>query len=97
MIKTPTGEINPDGSERFHYELTAEDMDAGRTVAFITGPIAGTMSMPDGEAYDVTDNIIAVKPEHVGHLHVAIHKAHHAAGNLLDVDVPDVDDVSLKQ
>lgn len=93
MIKTAVG-TNPDGSPRFGYALTQEEHDAG-LVAFVTGPIAGTLAVPDGTAYDVTEGAIAVRAEHVGHLHVAIHKAHHAAGRFLDVPVPDLQDLSL--
>lgn len=93
MIKH-TGQDTPSG---FRFELTQEERDAG-FVALITGPISGTIGIFDGaenHAYDVTDDHIAVKAEHLGLLKLAIHKAHHAAGRFLDVPVPDVADVSL--
>jgi hypothetical protein len=94
MIKSNTGITNPDGTPRFHYELTQAELDDGYAV-FVTGPIAGDIAVA-GTAYDVSEGAIPVKVEHVGALHIAIHKAHHAAGRFLDVPVPDVKDVSLK-
>ncbi len=94
MIRTPLG-TNEDGTSRFNYELTQEELDSGYDTAFITGPIAGTIALPSGAAYDVTEWAIPVKSEHVGELHVAIHSAHHAAGRFLDIPVPDVADVAL--
>lgn len=99
MIKTLRG-TNPDGTPHFHYELTQEEFDAGYTVAFHTGPIlTGTISLgeADNAIYDVTEACIPVKAEHVGHLHIAIHRAHHAAGRHLDVAVPDLAAVSLPE
>jgi hypothetical protein len=95
MKKTQTGTA-PDGTATFNFELTQEEHDAGY-VAFVTGPIInGTISLPSGAAYDVTENIIPVKREHVGELHIAIHKLHHAAGRMLDVPVPALSEVELK-
>ena len=82
---TPTG---------FRFELTGEEHAAGM-VAFLTGPISGTVVVDDGTTYDVTEFAIPVPREHVGMLHVAIHKAHHAAGRFLDHPVPELADVSL--
>ncbi len=72
----------------FRYELEAADVAAGRNALMLTGPIAGTMSLSDGSAYDVSEEAIAVKNEHLDELHRAIHKAHHAAGRFLDVPLP---------
>lgn len=94
MNKTPTGATNPDGSPHFNYELTQQEHDDGYAL-YITGPISGTVSVADGTAYDVTEYAIPVKREHVGHLHVAIHKAHHAAGRYLDAPVPSLADVEV--
>jgi hypothetical protein len=85
MIKTRIGE-NLDGSPRFNYELTQEEHDQGM-VAMLTGPISGTLSVPDGSAYDVTEFAIPVHRDHVEHLLVEIHRAHHRAGRFLDVPV----------
>lgn len=90
MIKHP----DPNSQSGFRFELTQEEHDAG-LVAFLTGPIAGTIALPNGSAYDVSDDAIPVKAEDVGHLHVAIHRAHHAAGRFLDHPVPALEDVSL--
>jgi hypothetical protein len=85
-------EQNPSG---FRFELTAAEMNAGY-VAFLTGPIEGTISLADNSAaYDVSDDVIPVLAEHVGQLHIAIIEEHHAAGRFLDVEVPDIEDVSL--
>jgi hypothetical protein len=81
MDKTPTSEINEDGTPRHNFTLTAEDWEAGRTCAFATGPVAGSIVLSDGAAYDVTDFWIAVKPEHAGPLNHHIHRIHNALGN----------------
>lgn len=78
-----------------HYELTVDDMAAGFDVALITGPIDGIISIPSGASYDVTEDIIPVKSEHLGELHLAIHKAHHAAGRFTDIPVPSLESVSV--
>jgi hypothetical protein len=76
--KTFTGEKNPDGSPRFHFDWR-NDPDFLGAILF-TGPISGTISLSDGAAYDVTDDIIQCKPEHVGPLQHHIHLRHVAAG-----------------
>jgi hypothetical protein len=86
--------VDPSSASGFRFELTQEEHDSGM-VAFLTGPIAGTISLPSGAAYDVTEDAVAVHKDHVGELHVAIHKAHHAAGRFLDVPVPELADVSV--
>jgi hypothetical protein len=71
---------------RPHYDLEAheeEQVANGVLVPMLTGPVAGVISVGDA-AYDVTDEWILVQREHVGPLHVAIHKAHHASGRLLE-------------
>jgi hypothetical protein len=93
MLKQQEGS-NPDGTPHWHYTLTQEEHDAGYAALF-TGPIAGTLSLPDGAAYDVSEDCIPVKAEHVGELHLAIHRAHHAAGRFLDVPLPELKDVAL--
>ena len=80
MIKHP----DPSSPSGLRFELTDEDVAAGNSAALLTGPISGTMSLADGTAYDVTEEAIAVKPEHVAELEHAIHRAHHAAGRFLD-------------
>lgn len=96
MLKTPVG-TNPDGTVRFNYTLTQEEHDAG-LVAFATGgAVGGVVSMEDGTVYDVTEGYIPVRREHVGQVHVAIHKMHHAAGRYLDQPVPRLEDVSLPE
>jgi hypothetical protein len=85
MLKHPEG-TNPDGSVKFRFELTPEEVADGY-VMFVSGPIAGTFNI-EGTAYDVSEYALPVKAEHVGALHIAIHKAHHAAGRFLDLPVP---------
>lgn len=82
--------VHPDPSSPSgkRYELTADEMATGLTAAFLTGPISGTIAMADGAAYDVTDEVIPVRPEHVKELQLAIHKSHHAAGRFLDAPLP---------
>jgi hypothetical protein len=94
MNRTPLEGINDDGSPRYNYELTSEEVEGGM-VAMITGPISGTIVLPSGAAYDVTEWAVPVRREHAGELLVAIHRAHHAAGRFLDQPVPEVDDVAL--
>lgn len=86
--------VDPSSPSGFRFELTEDERDAG-FAAFITGPIAGTIALPSGAAYDVTEDLVAVKEDHIGELHIAIHKAHHAAGRFLDIPVPELADVSL--
>jgi hypothetical protein len=96
MIKHPDGvNTDRDGNEtpRFRYELTQQEHDDGFAL-FVTGPIAGTFVV-DGTSYDVTEWAIPVKTEHVGPLHIAIHRAHQAAGRFLDSPVPELADVSV--
>ena len=71
-----------------NYELTQDEFDSGHTVAYFTGPIAGAIALSDGTVYDVSPTAIAVKPEHVDELHVAIHRKHHAEGRFLDTPIP---------
>ena len=84
MIAHPDAS-SPSGTR---YELTADEMVGGFSVAVLTGPISGTIAMADGSAYDVTPEAIAVKPEHVRELLLSIHKSHHAAGRYLDAPLP---------
>ena len=70
------------------FELEASDVANGHSALMLTGPISGTMALSDGSAYDVTEEAIAVKPEHLDELQRTIHKAHHAAGRFLDVPLP---------
>ena len=93
MLKEYKGQ-NPDGSPHFAFELTQAEVDAG-LVAFMTGPIAGVVTLDDGTRYDVTDGAIPLLAEHVGLLHVAIHRAHHANGRFLDIPIPALADVQL--
>lgn len=87
-----TRSTNPDFE--FDYRLTDEELAAGYTQLLMTGPIAGTIVMKDGTAYDVTEYAIAVKAAHAetadgpGELQLAILKAHHAAGRFLDSPLP---------
>jgi hypothetical protein len=84
--------IEPSSPSGFRYELTQDEHEAGY-VLFMTGPIAGTISLSTGAAYDVSEDHIAVKEVDVGHLLVAIAKAHHAAGRFLDAPVPELPEV----
>jgi hypothetical protein len=85
MLKHPEG-TNPDGSVRFRYELTDQEVADGYAM-FVSGPIAGTFEI-DGTPYDVTEYALPVKVEHVDKLHLAIHRAHHANGRFLDIPLP---------
>lgn len=84
LIKSP-GSPKEDGSPRSNFNGMHVDPDV---YAFLyTGPIAGTFVV-DGESYDVTEDVIPVKHEHLAALNLAIHKAHHAAGRFLDAPLP---------
>ncbi len=85
MIVT-TDPTHPSG---VNYKLTQEEYDAGLTHTLLTGPIAGAVSMSDGTVYDVSPTAIAVRPEHVDELHVAILRKHRAEGRSLDIPVPE--------
>jgi len=80
---------DPTSASGIRYELEASEMASGHSVMLLTGPVSGTMAISDGSAYDVTPEVIAVKPEHRDELLRTIHKAHHAAGRFLDVPVPE--------
>ena len=80
MIKTATGEVHEDGSPKFHFELTQDEVDAGLSVAFATGPVSGSVALRDGAVYDITDFWIAVRPEHAGPIAHHIHRLHNALG-----------------
>jgi hypothetical protein len=69
--------------------LTPEEMASGHTVLFLTGPVGGTVSLAGGHAYDVTEDVIAVKPEHLHELAGSILKMQQATGKLLDVKPED--------
>jgi hypothetical protein len=84
-MKVTPDPTHPSG---IHSEHTPEEIAAGMTDIVLTGPIAGTISMADGTAYDVSNVAIAVKPAHTNELLLAIHKAHHAAGRFTDVPLP---------
>ena len=84
MIVTPDS-THPSGKHTAH---TPEELAEGKIDILQTGPISGTIVLADGSAYDVSDDHIAVKPEHRDELTLAIHKAHHAAGRFLDAPLP---------
>lgn len=89
--------FDPASPSNFRFELTQEEHDAG-FVAFATGPlVAGSVSTIDGTVYDVTEDAVAVHRSHVGEMHLAIHRMHHAAGRYLDVPLPALEDVSLSE
>lgn len=101
MIKTQVG-TQQNGSPRYNFEFTQEEMDAGH-VALKTGPlVSGVISVPDASSpdgnamYDITDDFIAVKAEHLPHVHQTIHRMHHAAGRFLDVPVPSLEELTPK-
>lgn len=87
-------ETKADGSPHFRFELEQAEHDAGM-VAFLTGPIGGTIALGSEVAYDVTEDWIAVHKDHVGPLKLAIHGAHHAAGRYLDVPIPALTDAGI--
>lgn len=79
--------VDPSSQSGFRFELTQEEHDAG-LAAFLTGPISGTVAIPSGAAYDVTEDAIAVRVEHIAELRTTIHKMHHAAGRFLNSPLP---------
>jgi hypothetical protein len=84
-MNVTTDTTHPSG---VNYELTQDEFDAGLTVAFMTGPIGGAVALSDGTVYDVNPPHVAVRPEHVDELALAIHRKHHAEGRYLDVPLP---------
>jgi hypothetical protein len=48
---------NADGTPHYHYYAPGAHV-------VVTGPITGTVDTEDGTTYDVTENVIAVHPEH---------------------------------
>ena len=84
MIVTPDP-THPSGK---NTTLEAHEIEAGKTVIYLPGPVQGTVVLTDGAAYDVTDDVIAVHPDHEAELCHTIHKMHHAAGRFLDIPLP---------
>jgi len=73
MTKTRLG-TNEDGTPLYHY---ASD---GHVV--MTGPINGSVTVPDGTEYDVTEQFIEVASlEHAGHVSHAIGVRHEDEGH----------------
>lgn len=85
MPKVTTDLSHPSG---VNYELTQEEFDAGQTVLLATGSIAGAVALDDGTVYDLSPTAIAVRPEHLDELHLAIHAKHRSEGRYLDVPLP---------
>lgn len=67
---------NPDGSQRFQYV-----QDDRRVPVVVTGPITGTVTLPDGSVYDVTADVIEVWPGHELLVSDAIGARHEAEGH----------------
>lgn len=63
---TKTLSEGPDGKPRWNYS------DAEHVM--LTGPVAGPVRTADGSIYDLTDDVIAIDPDHAGELnhHVAL-------------------------
>lgn len=79
---------DPTAPSGFGFELTQSEMAQGKTCAFMTGPMGGVCGLADGTVYDLTDDHIAIRPEHEKELKWRIHKMHHAIGNFLDSPLP---------
>ncbi len=58
---------NEDGTPAYHYH-----QDDPNAPVVITGPITGSVVLPDGSVYDVTDPVIEVWPGHETHVAEAI-------------------------
>lgn len=74
---------NEDGTPLYHYEA-----EPGESVVF-TGPISGTVELPDGTTVDVTDPFIGVADEATAlAVSDAIGERHVAEGHPLFADEP---------
>lgn len=93
-IKTKIG-VDANGMDRFQYDLSdhpgmqCPDVTKHTHLIVMTGPLAGSVSVPDGTSYDITDTYIAVPIEHVDDVSAKIHEVALAAG-LTDQPVPAV-------
>ncbi len=75
ITKTYVG-LNENGSPHFSYVVE------GDTHAVVTGPVYGTVTLPDGTTYDVSDDVIEVASlEHAGHVAHAIGVRHQEEGH----------------
>lgn len=75
-----------DGTPLYHYH-----QDDPTKAVVITGPITGSVELPDGTVYDVTDEIIEVEPGHELLVSNAIGERHVAEGHPLFVADPTAD------
>jgi hypothetical protein len=67
---------------KFAYGAEGDiNVDTHEIVA--TGPIAGVLTLDGGTQYDVTDDYIGVRKEHVAELCEKIHASHIAEGRYL--------------
>lgn len=74
---------NEDGSPLYHYEA-----EKGESVVF-TGPITGTVDLPNGKSVDVTEPFIGVSDDKTAlAVSDAIGKRHEAEGHPLFVNDP---------
>jgi hypothetical protein len=76
-----------DGTPLWHYH-----QDDPTKAVVLTGPITGTVELPDGTVYDVTEDLIEVEPGHELLVSNAIGERHVAEGHPLFVGDPDADD-----
>lgn len=67
---------NEDGTPHYFYRQTDPSVPV-----IVTGPISGTVTLPDGTVYDVTDAVIEVAPGHELHVSDAIGARHVAEGH----------------
>lgn len=79
-----------DGTPLFHYL-----QDDPTKAVVITGPITGTVELPDGTVYDVSDDLIEVEPGHELLVSNAIGERHAAEGHPLFLADPEVDDLGF--
>ncbi len=75
ITKTYLG-VNPDGTPRFHYDVSPESH------AVLTGPAYGPVTTTDGTVYDVSEPVIEVaSAEHAGEVAHLIGVLHEEQGH----------------
>lgn len=77
LTRTAIG-TQPDGSLLYHY--------ASDGPVVITGPIRGLVTTSDGTAYDVSDAVVEVHPDHVDEVAALIGERYAAEGHPAHTD-----------
>ena len=59
-----------------------DDVEAGRTMLFFSGPIKGSVTLDDGTVYDVNEDWTALRPEHFDEVDAKTTELYRQAGRI---------------